>query len=69
MERNEIIGAGLAAAGNDIVTFYGTATEMLWFAHNNQYRQFGLDHEMMTLDGSGGDASPHCRVRTCNHLI
>jgi len=64
MEHNEVIGAGLAAAGNDIVTFYGTATEMIWFAHNNQYRQFGLDHEMMTLDGSGGALlqSVNCRV-------
>ena len=27
---------------------------MLWFAHNRQWRQFGADHEMMTLDGGGG---------------
>jgi hypothetical protein len=47
-------GTGLVAMGNDIVNFYGTATEKLWFAHNNQHRQLGADHEMMTLDGVDG---------------
>ena len=40
--------------GNDVVNFYGTATEKLWFAHNEQRRQLGADHEMMTLDGVDG---------------
>ena len=54
IERNQIVGAGLSSMGNDVVNFYGTATEMLWFSHNKQWRQFGADHEMMTLDGGGG---------------
>jgi hypothetical protein len=54
IENNLMEGAGLAAMGNDIVNFYGTATEKLWFAHNHQFRQLGADHEMMTLDGVDG---------------
>ena len=54
IEGNTLVGAGLSAMGNDIVNFYGTATEMLWFAHNYQARQLGADHEMMTFDGVDG---------------
>lgn len=54
VEHNLMEGAGLASMGNDVVNFYGTATEKLWFAHNHQYRQLGADHEMMTLDGVDG---------------
>ena len=54
IEHNVLEGAGLSSMGNDVVNFYGTATEKLWFAHNRQYRQLGADHEMMTLDGVDG---------------
>jgi hypothetical protein len=54
IEHNVMEGAGLSSIGNDIVNFYGTATERLWFAHNHQYRQLGADHEMMTFDGVDG---------------
>ena len=54
IEHNVLEGANLASMGNDVVNFYGTATEKLWFAHNHQYRQLGADHEMMTLDGVDG---------------
>ena len=54
IEHNTLEGAGLSSMGNDVVNFYGTATEKLWFAHNEQLRQLGADHEMMTLDGVDG---------------
>ena len=51
IERNTLTGAGLTAMGNDVVTFYGTATEMLWFAHNEQRRHVSVGKRMDLRSG------------------
>jgi hypothetical protein len=53
-EHNTISGVSLTSMGNDIVVFYGAASEQLFFARNTERLMFGSDHEMMTLDGGGG---------------
>ena len=53
-EHNTITGISLTSMGNDVVVFYGVASEKLLFARNTERLMFGADHEMMTLDGGGG---------------
>eukprot|EP00404_Azadinium_spinosum_P026778 CAMPEP_0180688430 /NCGR_PEP_ID=MMETSP1037_2-20121125/73970_1 /TAXON_ID=632150 /ORGANISM="Azadinium spinosum, Strain 3D9" /LENGTH=388 /DNA_ID=CAMNT_0022719257 /DNA_START=61 /DNA_END=1228 /DNA_ORIENTATION=- len=43
-----------SSGGNDLATFYGTALEKIYMAHNSEKFMFGADHEMMTLDARGG---------------
>eukprot|EP01121_Diplochlamys_sp_Union-15-3_P013403 TRINITY_DN4154_c0_g1_i1.p1 TRINITY_DN4154_c0_g1~~TRINITY_DN4154_c0_g1_i1.p1 ORF type:complete len:718 (+),score=128.94 TRINITY_DN4154_c0_g1_i1:51-2204(+) len=53
-EKNTIRGSALSSMGNDVVTFFNTSMDTLFFSQNTEEFVLGADREMMTLDGGGG---------------
>ncbi len=55
-ENNQIVGADLFATGGGINTLFdsGSASQNIFFAHNNLSLMHGWDGEAMTSDGPGG---------------
>lgn len=54
VEDNQAIGGHLAASGNAFTTYWCTAAQNIYFAHNKLGQMYGYDREAFTFDGAGG---------------
>lgn len=62
-EGNDVMGRGTCAGGNGISTYWNNFSRHIYYAGNHVHDLYGVDREMMTLDGDGvayfGTAQAH----------
>ncbi|MBM3957130.1 MAG: hypothetical protein FJ313_03670, partial [Gemmatimonadetes bacterium] len=52
-ERNDVMGRGTCAGGNGISTYWNNFSRHIYYAGNHVHDLYGIDREMVTLDGDG----------------
>jgi hypothetical protein len=52
-ENNDMMGRGTCAGGNGISTYWNNFSRHIYYAGNHVHDLYGIDREMVTLDGDG----------------